>query len=67
VVSARIHMAVSSSFLTRVSLLLLWFSGAVSLERCPLSLMSTNEELLGKTSSGSDLESQEYSHRDPSR
>jgi hypothetical protein len=32
----------------------------VGLERGPLSLVSTTEELLGKESSGSDLESREY-------
>jgi hypothetical protein len=38
----------------------------VGLERGPLSLVSTVEELLGRKSSGSGLENQEYSHRDPS-
>jgi hypothetical protein len=38
------------------------------MERGPLSLVSTNEELLGqKKSSGSGLESREYDRRDPSR
>jgi hypothetical protein len=32
----------------------------VDLERGPLSLMSTTEELLGRNSSGCGLESQEY-------
>jgi hypothetical protein len=32
----------------------------VGLERGPLSLVSTNEELLGRKSSGSGLENQEY-------
>jgi hypothetical protein len=32
----------------------------VSLEQGPLSIMSTIEELLGRESSGSGLESQEY-------
>jgi hypothetical protein len=32
----------------------------VGLERGPLSLVSTTEELLGRTSSGSGLESREY-------
>jgi hypothetical protein len=36
----------------------------VGLERGPLSLVSTIEELLGRNSSGSSLESQEYSHWD---
>jgi hypothetical protein len=38
----------------------------VGLERGPLSLMSTTEELLGRNSSGSGLESREYGHRDSS-
>jgi hypothetical protein len=36
----------------------------VGLERGPLSLMSTIEELLGRNSSGSALESWEYDHED---
>jgi hypothetical protein len=39
----------------------------VGLERCPLSLVSTIEELLEKKSRGSGLEIQEYGRRDPSR
>jgi hypothetical protein len=39
----------------------------VGLEQGPLSLVSTIEELLERKSSGSGLESQEYSRRDPSR
>jgi hypothetical protein len=39
----------------------------VGLERGPLSLVSTIEELLGRKSSGSGLERREYSRRDPSR
>jgi hypothetical protein len=39
----------------------------VGLERGPLSLVSTNEELLGRKSSGSGLENREYGRRDPSR
>jgi hypothetical protein len=35
----------------------------VSLERGPLSLVNTTEELLGRKSSGSDLESREYGHK----
>jgi hypothetical protein len=38
----------------------------VGLERGPLSLASTTEELLGTKSSGSGLESREYGRRDPS-
>jgi hypothetical protein len=39
----------------------------VGLERGPLSLRTTIEELLErKKSSGSDLESREYGRRDPS-
>jgi hypothetical protein len=38
----------------------------VGLERGPLGLMSTIEELLER-SSGSDLENREYGRRDPSR
>jgi hypothetical protein len=37
------------------------------LERGPLSLVSTNEELLGRNSSCSGLESREYGRRDSSR
>jgi hypothetical protein len=40
------------------------FRAVVSLERGPLSLVSTTEELLGRTSSGSGLESREYGRRD---
>jgi hypothetical protein len=39
----------------------------VVLERGPLSLVSTTEELLERKSSGSGLGSQEYGCRDPSR
>jgi hypothetical protein len=39
----------------------------VSLERGPLSLVSTTEKLLGNNSSGSGLESREYGRRDSSR
>jgi hypothetical protein len=37
------------------------------LERVPLSLVSTTEELLGSNRSGSGLESREYGRRDSSR
>jgi hypothetical protein len=40
------------------------FLEVVGLERGPLSLMNTIEELLGRKSSGSDLESREYGRRD---
>jgi hypothetical protein len=40
--------------------------GIVGLERDPLSLMSTTEELLDKKSSGSCLENREYGRRDQS-
>jgi hypothetical protein len=43
------------------------FWDVVGLERRPLSLVSTTEELLGRNSSGSGLESREYCHRDSSR
>jgi hypothetical protein len=43
------------------------FWEVVGLERGPLSLVNTIEELRGRKSSGSSLESQEYSRRDPSR
>jgi hypothetical protein len=36
----------------------------VGLERSPLSLVSTTEELLGSNSSGSGLEIREYGRRD---
>jgi hypothetical protein len=39
----------------------------MGLERVPLSLESTTEELLGTKSSGSDIENHEYGRRDPSR
>jgi hypothetical protein len=39
----------------------------VGLERGPLSLVSTTEELLGSKRTGSGLESREYGSRDPSR
>jgi hypothetical protein len=39
----------------------------VGLERGPLSLVNTIEELLDKKSSGSCLENREYGRRDPSR
>jgi hypothetical protein len=39
----------------------------IGLERGPLSLVSTIEELLGRNSSDSDPENQEYGRRDPSR
>jgi hypothetical protein len=38
----------------------------VGLERGPLSLASTIEELLERKSSGSGLENREYSRKDPS-
>jgi hypothetical protein len=43
------------------------FWEVVGLERGPLNLVSTIEELLGRKSSGSDLEIREYGRRDPSR
>jgi hypothetical protein len=39
----------------------------VGLERGPLSLVSTTEELLGRKSSGSGLEIREYDRRDSTR
>jgi hypothetical protein len=42
------------------------FWGVVGLERGSLSLVRTVEELLGRNSSGSGLESREYGCRDPS-
>jgi hypothetical protein len=39
----------------------------VGLERGPLSLVSTTEELLGRKSRGSCLENREHGRRDPSR
>jgi hypothetical protein len=41
--------------------------GVVGLERGPLSLVSTTEELLGSKSSGSGLENREYERRNASR
>jgi hypothetical protein len=40
------------------------FWEVVGLERGSLSLVSTTEELLGRESEGSGLESREYGHRD---
>jgi hypothetical protein len=42
------------------------FREAVCLERGPLSLVSTTEELLGRKSSGSGLENRNDGRRDPS-
>jgi hypothetical protein len=39
----------------------------VGIERGPLSLVSTTEELLGRNSSGSGLENREYGRGDPLR
>jgi hypothetical protein len=39
----------------------------VGLERGPLNLVSTTEELLERKSTGSCLENREYGRRDPSR
>jgi hypothetical protein len=38
----------------------------VGLERSPLSLMSSTEELLGRKNSDSSLENREYGHRERS-
>jgi hypothetical protein len=43
------------------------FWEVVGLERRPLSLVSTTEELLGRKSSSFGLEGREYGRRDPSR
>jgi hypothetical protein len=43
------------------------FWEVVGLERGPLSLVITTEELLGRNSSGSCLENREYGHGDPLR
>jgi hypothetical protein len=43
------------------------FWEVVGLERAPLSLVSTIEELLERKGSGFGLESREYGRRDPSR
>jgi hypothetical protein len=43
------------------------FWEVVGLERGPLSLVYTNEELLERKSSGPGLEIREYGSRDPSR
>jgi hypothetical protein len=43
------------------------FMRSSGLERGPLSLVSITEELLGRKSSGSGIESREYGCRDPSR
>jgi hypothetical protein len=41
------------------------FWEVVGLERGPLSLVSTTEELLGRKSSGSGIENRDYGRRDP--
>jgi hypothetical protein len=43
------------------------FLEVVGLERGPLNLVSTTEELLGRKSSGSGLERLQYGRRVPSR
>jgi hypothetical protein len=43
------------------------FWEVVGLERGPLSLVGTIEELLERKGSGSGIEIKEYGHRDPSR
>jgi hypothetical protein len=43
------------------------FWEVLGLERSPLSLVSTTEEVFGRKSSGPGLESREYGRRDPSR
>jgi hypothetical protein len=43
------------------------FREGVGLERGPLSLVSTTEELLVRHSSGSGLENREFGRKDPSR
>jgi hypothetical protein len=43
------------------------FWEVVGLERVPLSLVDTIEELLGRNNSGSGLENREYGHEDPLR
>jgi hypothetical protein len=43
------------------------FWEVVCLERGPLSLVSTTEELLGRKSNGSGIENREYGRRNPSR
>jgi hypothetical protein len=43
------------------------FWEVVGLERGPLSLLSTTEEVLGRKSSGSGIEIREYGRRDQSR
>jgi hypothetical protein len=43
------------------------FWEVVCLIRSPLSLLSTIEDILGRKSSGSGLETREYGRRDPSR
>jgi hypothetical protein len=42
------------------------FLSSSGLERGPLSLVNTIEELLGRKSSGSGLGSRDYGRRDPS-
>jgi hypothetical protein len=43
------------------------FREVVGLERGPLSLLSTTEELLRRNSSGSGLENRDYGREDPLR
>jgi hypothetical protein len=53
---------VNSKFRTAINVTL--WSSVMGLERGPLSLVSTSEELLERKSGGSTIESQEYSHWD---
>jgi hypothetical protein len=46
---------------------LFFFLEMLGLERSPLSLVSTIEELLGRKNIGSGLGKREYGRRDPSR
>jgi hypothetical protein len=41
------------------------FREVVGLERCPLRLVNTIEEILGRNSNGSGLENREYGRGDP--
>jgi hypothetical protein len=43
------------------------FREVVCLERGPLSLLSTSEELLGRKNGGFGIEDREYGRRDPLR
>jgi hypothetical protein len=67
--TATAHVVLWSEFLATVPEVRVRFPAleVVGLERGPLSLVTTTEELLGRKSYRSGLGSREYGRRDPSR